>query len=160
VSATPRRAGRTAPEGSRYPSEAVAVNVRDHRSLRRMSQQQLADEMSRLGHAWWRATVSEVERSGRGVTVDELVGLALALGVTIADLLDPAGPAEARNAGLYVGDVAYPGGARYLIPGLARIVARSVARVEFRSEDGSISVDMTHDTLPYIGRPGWQMEAR
>jgi transcriptional regulator with XRE-family HTH domain len=155
--ATPRRAGREAPKGSRYPSEIVADNIRDHRSLRRVSQQQLADEMSRLGHGWWRATVSEVERAGRAVTVDELVALALALGVTVADLLDPAGPAGTRDAGMYVGEVAYPEGARYLIPGLAQIVARSAAPVEFRAEDRSLSVPLTADTLPYTGRPGWRM---
>lgn len=48
--------------------------------------------MTVVGHDnWSRATVSEVERGGRTVTVDELLALAMVLGVTIGDLLDPAG---------------------------------------------------------------------
>jgi hypothetical protein len=48
--------------------------------------------MVSLGHDWSRATVSEVERHGRSVDYDELIGLALALETTIAELGDPYGP--------------------------------------------------------------------
>jgi hypothetical protein len=53
--------------------------------------------MRELGHPWSRATVSEVERRGRTVTVDELLALALVFEanrggqLSLADLLDPQG---------------------------------------------------------------------
>jgi hypothetical protein len=45
--------------------------------------------MAALGHSWVRQTVGEVERSGRAVTVDELLGLAATLTVSVVGLLDP-----------------------------------------------------------------------
>jgi len=90
--ATPKRAGRTPQPGSRFLSDAFAENLHAYRSLRRLSQEELARQMLNLGHASWsRATVSEVERGGRTVTVDELLALALIFGTPIGDLLDPAG---------------------------------------------------------------------
>lgn len=78
--------------GARKPSEVLADNVRSHRTLRRQSQGDVAERMRALGQRTWsRQTVSEVERYGRAVTVDELWALALVLDVTPADLLDPVG---------------------------------------------------------------------
>lgn len=74
------------------PSKVLSKNLRAVRSLRDLSQQQLADRMTSLGHDWSRATVSEVERHHRSVDYDELIGLALALETTIAELGDPYGP--------------------------------------------------------------------
>jgi len=51
----------------------------------------MAARMRALGHEWSRQTVSDVERSVRNVTVDELLGLALVLGTPISELLDPRG---------------------------------------------------------------------
>lgn len=88
---TPKRAGRSPRKGSRFLSDVVAENVRVLRTLRRLSQSDLAARMSYLGHEWTRATVSDVERSRRNVTVDELLGLALSLRTEVPNLLDPAG---------------------------------------------------------------------
>lgn len=88
---TPRKAGRTAQPGSRFLVDVVAANVRDHRALRRISQDQLAGAMAAMGHGWSRATVSLVELGDRNVTVDELAALSFALFATIPELLDPAG---------------------------------------------------------------------
>ncbi len=68
-----------------------------------MSQTELAEQMNLLGHQWTRATVSDVERSGRNLTVDEVLALAMALNVTIPDLLDPAGIDGRRPGGLDYG---------------------------------------------------------
>jgi transcriptional regulator with XRE-family HTH domain len=100
VPITPKRAGRTARPGSRFLSDALAANVRDLRSLRRFSQDDLAERMRAVGHEWSRATVSTVERGQRNVTVDELATLALVLGVTFGDLLDPTGADRRGREGL------------------------------------------------------------
>lgn len=85
------------------PSKALAENLRDYRALRRVKQNDLADRMAYLGHGWTRSTVSAIEGNGRSVSVDELLGLALCLDVTIGQLLDPAGPARSRNVSLDIG---------------------------------------------------------
>jgi transcriptional regulator with XRE-family HTH domain len=91
--ATPKRSGRRAKPGSRFPSEILADNVRIWRHLRRLSQAQLAERMSRLGHGWSESIVGFVERGQRNVTVDELIGLTLVLNVSeLGALLDPLGP--------------------------------------------------------------------
>lgn len=101
---TPTRAKREPVPGARFLSQALADNIRAYRMLRRMNQDNLAERMRLLQHEWSRPTVSEVERGGRNVTVDELGGLALALGVTIGQLLDPTGPDNSRRDGLDVGE--------------------------------------------------------
>jgi transcriptional regulator with XRE-family HTH domain len=102
--ATPKRAGRNPQPGSRFLSDAFAENLHAYRSLRRWSQEELARRMVDLGHASWsRATVSEVERGGRTVTIDELLALAMAFGVPIGNLLDPAGLDGRATAPLDVG---------------------------------------------------------
>jgi transcriptional regulator with XRE-family HTH domain len=70
----------------------VADNVRTYRLTRRLDQAQLARRMQSLGIEWRQATVSEVERRGRNVTIGEALGLALALDVTIEQLIDARGP--------------------------------------------------------------------
>jgi transcriptional regulator with XRE-family HTH domain len=84
----PRRAEKA---GTRSLSEVLARNVRQVRSLCRLSQDDVAERMTALGHAWSRQTTSDVERGLRNVTIDELLGLALVLGESIGHLLDPAG---------------------------------------------------------------------
>jgi transcriptional regulator with XRE-family HTH domain len=103
VPATPKRAGRTAKPGSRFLSEVLADNVHAIRSLQRLSQEDLADRMQKFGEDWSRATVGQIERYDRTVNVDELGHLALALGVTIGQLLDPTGPGHHREEKLDVG---------------------------------------------------------
>ena len=89
--ATPKRAGRKPKPGSRFPAEVLAANVRDYRQLRGLSQEQLAQKMTELGHPWTAGIVGFVERGDRNVTVDELVGVAFCLGFHPGKLLDPAG---------------------------------------------------------------------
>jgi transcriptional regulator with XRE-family HTH domain len=88
---TPKRAGRTPKAGSRFPGAVLAENVRAYRQVRGLSQEQLAERMAALGHGWTAGIVGFVERGDRNMTVDELLGLALVLGASIGDLLDPAG---------------------------------------------------------------------
>lgn len=101
--ATPKRAGRKAAPGSRFLSEALAENIYDTRSMQRLTQAGLAERMQELGEDWTRGTVGQVERGDRTVSVDELGHLALALGVTIGQLLDPTGPAHHHQEGLDIG---------------------------------------------------------
>src|SRR5215218_1648915 len=79
------------------PSDALAANLRAYRMLRNMTQDELASRMAHLCHGWGRSTVSAVEGKSRNVTVDELFGLALSVGVTIGALLDPTGPDHSRT---------------------------------------------------------------
>jgi transcriptional regulator with XRE-family HTH domain len=87
--ATPKRAGRTPKAGSRFPSQVVADNLRMIRSLRGLSQMEVAGQMRRLGHDWTQTTVSQVELGARHVNIDELCALALTLSVYIDELLSP-----------------------------------------------------------------------
>lgn len=90
---TPGAAGEQPPEGTDWISGVVGGNVRAHRLLARLEQEDLAARMRCLGHAWHRATVSEIERGRRNVTVPELIALVVALdGATVSELIDPRGP--------------------------------------------------------------------
>ena len=102
--ATAKRAGRRPKKGSRFLGQILGENMRSVRALRRLTQDDLAERMRQLGHAnWVRATVSEVERYGRNVTVDELLGLALALNATIGALLEPTGVDGTSSGDLDIG---------------------------------------------------------
>lgn len=68
--------------------------------MRGLKQEDLAARMRHLRHDWSRATVSEVERSGRNVTVDELASLAIILGVAPGEPLDPEGLGVALDLGM------------------------------------------------------------
>jgi transcriptional regulator with XRE-family HTH domain len=85
---TPDRAGLEPPEGALFPSQILARNLGAVRRLRGWRQELVAERMNFLGHPWTPATVSEVERGRRNVTVDELFSLALVFGLTLARLLD------------------------------------------------------------------------
>ncbi len=100
--------------------------------------------MTHLGHGWGRSTVSAVESRSRNVTVDELFGLALSLGVMLGELLDPAGPDKGRRLRLDVGLRAPDGGhPQPLAPRLARLWASSQAVLSLGDlEDGGLEVDL------------------
>lgn len=73
-------------------SQAIAESVRTHRRERGWNQERLSQEMNDRGFSTWRReTVTEVERGdkgqGRRVSVSELLGLAEAFGVGVAELL-------------------------------------------------------------------------
>jgi transcriptional regulator with XRE-family HTH domain len=101
---TPRRAGRDPLPGSRFLSDAVTEKVRAYRLLRRLKQDDVAEKMRELRHPWTQATVSQVERGQRNLTVDELVGLSIVFGLSLNELLDPVpvegGPPPALDIGL------------------------------------------------------------
>ena len=129
------------------PSDALAANLRAYRLLRHLTQDGLATRMTQLGHGWGRSTVSAVEGRTRNVTVDELFGLALCLGVTIGQLLDPGGPDRSRRLSLDVGlraadsDLPEP-----VDSTLARLWASSRAVIRLGDEDGDgLEVDHLQD---------------
>lgn len=144
---TPRRRGRTTPSGAALPSEVLAENLRGYRALRQVSQEELAHRMTELGHEWSRSTVGDVERNARSVGVDELFGLAIAIGVTVCQLLDPTGPDHSRRLSLDVGlyDLA-DGSTQRLGPWLSHLWAngRVVARL-FHGRWMDIEFDVADD---------------
>lgn len=77
------------PPPARSPSLVLAANTAAHRRARRLTGEQVAERMTALGHPWAEATVDAVESGARPVSTDELAGLALVLGVSFGDLLDP-----------------------------------------------------------------------
>ena len=133
-----------APAGLGRPSDALAANLRAYRLLRHLTQDGLAAQMTYLSHGWGRSTVSAVEGRTRNVTVDELFGLALCLGVTIGQLLDPEGPDRSRRLSLDVGLRVADGRPQPVDPLLARLWASSRAVMRL-SEDagGDFEVDLT-----------------
>jgi transcriptional regulator with XRE-family HTH domain len=138
-----RSTGR-APAGLGRPSDALAANLRAYRLLRHLTQDGLATQMTSLNHGWGRSTVSAVESRTRNVTVDELFGLALCLGVTIGQILDPEGPDRSRRLSLDVGlRAAEDGRPQPVDPVLARLWASSRAVMRLSDEaDGDFEVDL------------------
>lgn len=133
-----------APAGLGRPSDALAANLRAYRILRHLTQDGLAAQMTYLNHGWGRSTVSAVEGRTRNVTVDELFGLALCLGVTIGELLDPEGPDRSRRLSLDVGlKDPEDGRPQAVDPVVARLWASSRAVMRL-SEDagGDFDVDL------------------
>ncbi len=134
------------------PSDALAENLRAYRMLRLMTQDQLAARMNDLSHGWGRSTVSAVEGRTRNVTIDELFGLAVTLGVTIGELLDPTGPDNSRLVSLDVGLESGTGHPHHVAPRLAHLWAASRAVVRFFREDGArVEIELTEHPGP--GRP-------
>jgi transcriptional regulator with XRE-family HTH domain len=103
---TPRRAGREPLPGSRFLSDTVTEKVRAYRLLRRLKQDDVAEKMRELRHPWTQATVSQIERGQRNLTVDELVGLSIVFELSLNELLDPVpvggGPPPTLDVGLPV----------------------------------------------------------
>jgi transcriptional regulator with XRE-family HTH domain len=115
----------------------LAANLRAYRLLRHLTQDELAARMAYLSHGWGRSTVSAVEGRTRNVTVDEMFGLVLSLGITIGQLLDPEGPDRSRRLSLDIGLPAHEGGSpRPVDPLVARLWASSRAVMRFSEEPG------------------------
>ncbi|MFU0240482.1 helix-turn-helix transcriptional regulator [Streptomyces scabiei] len=74
-------------------SQTIAGELRRHRTARKMSAQQLADECARLGHpALQRTVISNIENGRRrDISVVDVLVLAAALEVAPAVLMFPAG---------------------------------------------------------------------
>jgi transcriptional regulator with XRE-family HTH domain len=70
--------------------EVLARNARAYRSRKGIGQERLASRMRALGYtAFLRQTVSQVEKGERRLSASEVLGLALALDVTMRQLLEP-----------------------------------------------------------------------
>jgi transcriptional regulator with XRE-family HTH domain len=138
-------------QGTGRPSEVLAENLRAYRLLRNMTQDELAARMAHLCHGWSRSTVSAVEGTSRNVTIDELFGLAVSVGVTIGQLLDPTGPDHTRRLSLDVGLRESDGGeAEPVAAPLARLWAASRAVIRLWHEDGrKVEVEVEGD-LPVL----------
>lgn len=68
---------------------AVCRNLRAARAAAQLKQDDVAERMRELGFAAWRhSTVSLTERGQRRITVDELLGLAVAFEVSVQSLLE------------------------------------------------------------------------
>lgn len=129
------------PSGVGQPSDALAANLRAYRLLRQLTQDGLAAQMFQLGHGWGRSTVSAVEGRTRNVTVDELFGLTLCLGLTVGQLLDPAGPDRSRRMSLDVGlRDSGTGRPEPVEPALARRWASSQAVIRLTEDDGQLEI--------------------
>ncbi|HEV2760048.1 MAG TPA: helix-turn-helix transcriptional regulator [Acidimicrobiales bacterium] len=136
------------------PSDALAQNLRAYRLLRHMTQDQLAARMAHLCHGWGRSTVSAVESRSRNVTVDELFGLAVSVGVTIGQLLDPTGPDHSRRLSLDVGlRAADDGHPHPVTPRLAHLWAASRAVIRLWHDQGrQVQVEVADDLPPATQR--------
>ena len=131
------------------PSDALAQNLRAYRLLRHMTQDQLAARMAHLGHGWGRSTVSAVESRSRNVTVDELFGLAVSVGITIGQLLDPTGPDHSRRLSLDVGlRAADEGNSHPVTPRLAHLWSASRALISPGTKTGARSGSKWPTTPP------------
>jgi transcriptional regulator with XRE-family HTH domain len=70
--------------------EVLAGNIRGVRSRKGLGQERLAARMRALGFtAWLRQTVSKTEKNERRLSAAEVLGLAVALEVTLRQLLEP-----------------------------------------------------------------------
>jgi len=90
-------------EGTKFLSDVIGKNVAAARAFVSLSQLDLADRMTKLGHGWYGSTVGRVEKGTRVVTAEELIGLALALHpITPYYLLSPIsqGPVGAADIDL------------------------------------------------------------
>lgn len=127
---------------------ALAENIAAYRALRHATQDELAARMTRLGHIMGRSTVSAIEARGRNVNVDELLGLALALGVTVGQLLDPTGPDHGRQLGLDVGLTSAEGATRPIGPWLSHLWVASRCSARLPADEGTEVQFHPVDDLP------------
>lgn len=79
-------------------SKTVGEQVRRHRERKGWTQARLSDELAALGEPMDRVVLTRIEKGTRGVTVDEVLLLALALGVSPAHLMMPRATAPVKLA--------------------------------------------------------------
>jgi transcriptional regulator with XRE-family HTH domain len=70
---------------------ALGANIRAERSRRGMSQEALGARMRELGLDGRLQAVGKIERGERRVTAEEILGLCMAIGVTLPTLMGAAG---------------------------------------------------------------------
>jgi transcriptional regulator with XRE-family HTH domain len=81
--------------GGRLSGEAlVAHNLRVLRKAARLSQDDVAERMNRLGFKFHQTQVAKIERNSRPVRYDEVIGLAKALGVPLFPFMTAAVASE------------------------------------------------------------------
>lgn len=99
-------------------SETLAIELRSTRRRREWTQQDLADRLSAIGASVDRSAIAKIEAGKRGVSVDEALWLAVALGVSPTALLLPRSGGRFQVAPTVVVTAAYArdwfGGEGYL----------------------------------------------
>jgi transcriptional regulator with XRE-family HTH domain len=96
-------------------ADAVARNVTAARARQRLSQEQVAEAMRDLGFGWVRQTVTEAEKNRRRISIEELLGLSIALKTELTMLVYPS-PDDAPY-----GIVALPNGRRISVANAFRL---------------------------------------
>jgi transcriptional regulator with XRE-family HTH domain len=129
----------TPPQGVKFVADALADNLRAYRLLSQLEQNDVAERMQRLGHPWRRVTVSEVERGRRNVTVPELLALALLLGTTVQELLDPRRPDQRAGSDMMTFLMLTPDAKAVPLP--ARHLASLMCRHEFDVQPADFPAD-------------------
>lgn len=80
----------------------VAENVERFRKGQGLTLRQLADRMAEAGRPITHTAVSDIEKRARRVDADDLVALALVLGVSPSTLLMPTTPTDATGSAVVV----------------------------------------------------------
>ena len=73
-------------EDKQTPEQQAGAKVKNRRIELGMSQEQLSEEMRRVGHSWHQTTVAKTEVAGRPLRLNELTDLARILGVRASHL--------------------------------------------------------------------------
>jgi transcriptional regulator with XRE-family HTH domain len=73
------------------PSEVFAERMQEVRERRRWSQQELADRLDELGWPTDRSTLARIEGKSRGVSLNDAVAIAAALGPSLNSMVVPLG---------------------------------------------------------------------
>jgi transcriptional regulator with XRE-family HTH domain len=73
-------------ENKETPEQQAGAKIKTRRAELGMSQEQLANEMRRLGHPWHQTTVVKTEAAGRPLRLNELTDLARILRVRASHL--------------------------------------------------------------------------
>ena len=71
------------------PSDLFARRLRELRDARGWSQRDFADELARLGEPMDRAIIARVETDNRGISLDEAILFAAALGTSLENMIVP-----------------------------------------------------------------------
>src|SRR5215472_16093374 len=81
------------------PYDAVVARARQLRDSYGWSARRLGEEMSQAGFAWNRETVVNFELKRRRASLNEVIGLAYVLNVSLANLLVPVNPIDHPHPG-------------------------------------------------------------
>ena len=76
-------------EGKMRPSNVFAARLKEVRTGKGWTQQQLADQLGELGRTLDRAAIARIEAGDRQVSIDELIEISAALGTTPVHMIVP-----------------------------------------------------------------------